>query len=235
MSELLPLEKQRAKGLTVAKQERSERTRRKLVRAAAELFDRHGFAKATLDDISRAAGVTKGALYFHFTSKDELADAVQAHGRDMLNELVANLREQGKSPLQTLIDITHVLTRWLRDDPEVRASFRITRECVGRQPPVADFYLVWISAAWALLFQAREAQDLRDDLVGPAAETLVAAATTVVEVMSYTGMPHDEVAERLAAMWSLVLPNLVPEGMEAEFRSTAPEKLACAGARTPLG
>lgn len=114
-------------------QERSERTRRRLVFAGAELFHRHGYANATLGDIARAAGVTKGALYFHFASKDDLADAVQRQGCRLLHEAVRGLREGGASPLQVLIDTTHWLARTLHEDAAVPASFRITKECAGRQ------------------------------------------------------------------------------------------------------
>ncbi|MGC9542892.1 TetR family transcriptional regulator [Streptomyces sp. UG1] len=56
-------------------QERSEKTRHRLMRAGAELFDLKGYANATLVGIARAAGVTKGALYFHLASKEDLAEA----------------------------------------------------------------------------------------------------------------------------------------------------------------
>src|SRR3954453_2597019 len=72
----------------VTKQARSENTRLHLVRSAAELFDSNGFAGATLEDVSRAAGVTKGAFYFHFSSKDELAGAIQAEACTLLRGAV---------------------------------------------------------------------------------------------------------------------------------------------------
>jgi AcrR family transcriptional regulator len=47
-------------------------TKRKLVQTAIELFARDGFDKVTVDDICRKVGVTKGAFYNHFKSKDEV-------------------------------------------------------------------------------------------------------------------------------------------------------------------
>ena len=49
----------------------SER-RRELLRIAADLFAEHGFAKVTVDDIGRAAGVSGPALYHHFSGKEAL-------------------------------------------------------------------------------------------------------------------------------------------------------------------
>ena len=56
-----------------ARQERAEVTREAILEGAAEAFDAAGFGSTSLSDISQRAGVTKGALYFHFPSKEALA------------------------------------------------------------------------------------------------------------------------------------------------------------------
>jgi AcrR family transcriptional regulator len=57
--------------------ERKERTRGDLMAAARVVFERHGFHRASLDEISDEAGYTKGAVYSHFPGgKDELFLAV---------------------------------------------------------------------------------------------------------------------------------------------------------------
>src|SRR5262249_39937193 len=58
------------------RQDRAERTRNAILEAAAVVFDERGFNGASLSDILAKAGVTKGALYFHFSSKEELARAI---------------------------------------------------------------------------------------------------------------------------------------------------------------
>jgi len=55
---------------------RKEQTRRELVGAAADVFARRGYQVATLDEIAQAAGYTKGAVYTHFDTKEELFLAV---------------------------------------------------------------------------------------------------------------------------------------------------------------
>lgn len=52
--------------------ERRARTSQRLLDAAAQVFARHGFHAATVDDIADAAGHTKGAVYANFASKDAL-------------------------------------------------------------------------------------------------------------------------------------------------------------------
>lgn len=53
-----------------------ERTRARIVEAAARTFRRKGFAGAGIDEVMRTAGLTAGGFYAHFKSKDELFAAV---------------------------------------------------------------------------------------------------------------------------------------------------------------
>lgn len=56
--------------------EKGEKTRRRIVQTACTLFGATGFTKTSMDDIVRVAGVTKGNLYYYFSSKEELGSAV---------------------------------------------------------------------------------------------------------------------------------------------------------------
>ncbi|MBP2454915.1 TetR/AcrR family transcriptional regulator [Mycolicibacterium lutetiense] len=58
------------------RERRLEHTRSVLLDAAEEVFAEKGFAPATLDDIARTAGYTKGAIYKHFATKEDLFLAV---------------------------------------------------------------------------------------------------------------------------------------------------------------
>src|SRR6478672_12917239 len=58
------------------RERRLERTRSLLLDAAEEVFAEKGFTPASLDDIARAAGYTKGAIYKHFATKEDLFLAV---------------------------------------------------------------------------------------------------------------------------------------------------------------
>lgn len=58
------------------RERRLEHTRSLLLDAAEEVFAEKGFTSATLDDIAHAAGYTKGAIYKHFATKEDLFLAV---------------------------------------------------------------------------------------------------------------------------------------------------------------
>jgi transcriptional regulator, TetR family len=53
--------------------ERKAQTRRLILDRAAEAFAQDGFAGTSLNDVIAGSGLTKGAFYFHFPSKEELA------------------------------------------------------------------------------------------------------------------------------------------------------------------
>lgn len=57
---------------------KSDREKREqgILDAATELFVRYGYDKTTVDDIARAAGVSKGTIYLHFASKEELFETL---------------------------------------------------------------------------------------------------------------------------------------------------------------
>ena len=66
--------------MTAAALPKKDRTRRRILDAAARVFARDGIDQATLQDIAAAAELTAGSLYFHFASKDVLLCEVLTMG-----------------------------------------------------------------------------------------------------------------------------------------------------------
>ena len=52
---------------------KGEQTRRKIVEAAAPIFNKRGYEGSSLNDLMEATGLKKGGIYRHFSSKEELA------------------------------------------------------------------------------------------------------------------------------------------------------------------
>ncbi len=88
-----------------------ERTRERLLQAASREIYKSGFQSASLDTILASAGVTKGALYYHFKSKEALGYAVveeviaENHHDQWLRPL-----QRGKDPIDALIGIVQGLS-----------------------------------------------------------------------------------------------------------------------------
>jgi TetR/AcrR family transcriptional regulator, transcriptional repressor for nem operon len=97
-----------------------ERTREHLLQAAFREVYRYGFQSAGIDTILAATNVTKGALYYHFESKEALGYAV-------IEEIVAKLtserwmlplqrgKDKDKDPIDTLIGIVRAIPHRPRD------------------------------------------------------------------------------------------------------------------------
>src|SRR5215212_9338438 len=84
--------------------ERSESTRGALIDAARRLFAERGYAGVGTEEIVRAAGVTRGALYHHFEGKRELFEAVYSQIEAELAERIAKgaLAPGASSPLEAM-------------------------------------------------------------------------------------------------------------------------------------
>jgi AcrR family transcriptional regulator len=84
--------------------ERTEATRAALIAAARPLFAQRGFAGVGTEEIARAAGVTRGALYHHFEGKRELFEAVYERIEIELAERIAAgaLQANATSPLAAM-------------------------------------------------------------------------------------------------------------------------------------
>lgn len=68
--------------------QQAERTRERLIEVASTMFSLDGFTATSIDAIADAAGVTKGALYHHFTDKRSLYAACFVAAHDRLDELI---------------------------------------------------------------------------------------------------------------------------------------------------
>ncbi len=98
----------------MARQARAEATRGKIIEAAVELFTDSGYGDTDLAAIVRHAGITKGAFYYHFESKEQVADAIIADGNLRLRKVFFDADQSSSSALQNLILATFGVARLMR-------------------------------------------------------------------------------------------------------------------------
>jgi AcrR family transcriptional regulator len=95
-------EKERAPAPSL-KAAQSEATRAALIATARRLFAERGYAEVGTEEIVRAAGVTRGALYHHFAGKKELFEAVYEEvERQLVERIAASAISSASDPLQAL-------------------------------------------------------------------------------------------------------------------------------------
>ncbi|MEU3513529.1 TetR family transcriptional regulator [Streptomyces longwoodensis] len=189
----------------MARQERAEQTRQRIVEAAASEFAGHGYDGTSLHGIVRTAGVTMGALTFHFRSKSALADAVQESGaaatRAALDATAPAAGFQGA--LETVL----ALAGALRTTPSVRAAARLTREGHG------GWYDCWAPGLRDTLERSWYEQGADSGLTPLAVTALLAhvvlgaeaAASTPEALRPVTGdAPDENLAQALRALGPLL-------------------------------
>lgn len=183
-------------------QRRAQVTRHAIVVAAAEEFDRAGYDATPLSAILRRGGVTKGAFYFHFPSKEAVAAALVRFQDQSWSRLRQRWERRNLDPLSTAVGLTDEMTRLLERDVVLRAGTRLAtlRAVFGDGELTVD----WEQLLVELLGRSVEGGLLRAG-VDPAAVARVAYSSLV----GMRGLGVDPqgtgMAERVREMWQVLL------------------------------
>jgi AcrR family transcriptional regulator len=108
---------------TRERKEREFETRRRLILATAtELFQKDGFGGVTLDDIASAIEFSKGTIYNHFGSKEEIYASILV---EHLNILLSCLKEAARTGRNTLERLRNSMKAYVRFYREHREYFKL--------------------------------------------------------------------------------------------------------------
>lgn len=185
-------------------QERAVATRAAVLRAAAVVFEAKGFSAASVADILHEAGVTKGAMYFHFASKEAVMTAIiaeQSRWRDSVPSQIAET-----DPLQAVIDLSYAFGDALMNDVMLRSSVRATVEQGTFGAQSTRPYAEWIETTSGLLARAAEKRQLREGVSPETAGYFLTASVTGVQLVSEAMSSRADLMARLHDLWDLVLP-----------------------------
>ena len=97
-------------------QDRAASTRTKIIDAAVELFDTRGYGDTHLHDVITSAGVTKGAFYYHFLGKGDVAAAIIEESYRRFRAAVRIQTETGTPALENLIRATFISAHTMDSD-----------------------------------------------------------------------------------------------------------------------
>jgi AcrR family transcriptional regulator len=95
-----------------AKRQQKEQTRARLVAAALDVFALHGYDHATVEEISLAAGHSKGAYYFHFDSKDAIFLELLLSWIDEQTQRLRSFERSPQPPAAALLETIESLLRY---------------------------------------------------------------------------------------------------------------------------
>ncbi|MGW0736632.1 ScbR family autoregulator-binding transcription factor [Streptomyces sp. NPDC002851] len=190
------------------KQERAVRTRASLLRAGAEVFGERGFAGASVTNIAARAGLTLGAMYFHFHSKEALAREI------VTNQPAQVVPPQESEGLQHAVDITLTWAYKLLDDPMLLAGARLVMDQEFFIEPEQNSHHQWTQVLCQDFAVARRKRQLRAGVDEEALARLVVNACTGAQMHARMESGHRDLPQRVEEMWHCLLPALaVPSAM----------------------
>jgi AcrR family transcriptional regulator len=142
------------------KQKRAVRTRSLILSAAAEAFANQGFPGVTVADVAKLTGMTKGAVYFHYTNKEALAVAVTEEFYSRLPRIADRVQEMNLAPLQAVREILIQTAIAFRDEKVIQAGARLQIEHHLIGAPLPTPFLGFTGIITELFRQARSAGQL---------------------------------------------------------------------------
>ncbi|MBG0856940.1 TetR/AcrR family transcriptional regulator [Streptomyces spinoverrucosus] len=199
----------------MARQERAIRTRRMILETAAQMFNDLGYEASTIGELIDRVHITRGGLYFHFTSKEELARAVLAEA----------VTFEGLTPqalkLQECADLTLLLAVRVPREPLLRSSISLAVDPKARAM-FGTRWPDWVSVVADLLHEAQQRGELLCHVDPAVTARLLVGAWTGVALVSET-LPDRDLPEEIAHLLALMLPNIAIPGVLAKL-DTSPRR-----------
>jgi TetR/AcrR family transcriptional regulator, transcriptional repressor for nem operon len=104
----------------------------RIVKEASRLFRERGFEDVTVDEVMKAAGLTHGAFYAHFGSKEELEKAAVAYGQALS---ASRVRNYGATKKGRRVYTERYLSARHRDNPGDGCTMAALAQAVARSTP----------------------------------------------------------------------------------------------------
>jgi AcrR family transcriptional regulator len=148
-------EEEQLKAMTKREIQASE-TRQRIIRSAVGLFARFGYHKTTVSEIAQVAGVTTGALFHHFGSKEDLLNAVIDWLSKGIHAYSEHLKKEPNPSFSTISDMLSLMCSHYERYPEATICLAmLATEFSGSHHPVEErirsVYEVFIQALTPIL------------------------------------------------------------------------------------
>lgn len=207
-------------GAPRARQARSTATRIALVDAAARRFAETGYEGTSVREVLVEARLTKGALYFHFTDKQALADAVVDEMIRSWRQVFAEIKDRGLDSLSALVAETTVVGDRLLHDPVARGGTRLLNDpMVPTAQAQAHYDLVERSVLCHLEAAASEGSLRPTVAIARLARTVVTLVAGHNLIAERTGR-LDTLPARITSMWDAILPIIATDAWLGEHRTS---------------
>ncbi len=186
-------------GGRTTRKEQAEGTRQALIDAAATEFAIHGVGGTRTEDILTRAGVTKGALYHHFKTKEAIAEDLIDGKYDVWPDVIADVKGRLRG-LAAIRAVTTQVAVAMRDQIRVKAGMRIAREMRAGQAYPKPF-LRWEDTFIGFLQQSIVDGEVSEEMnIRVTASVIVNCCWGVMAVADESGTSAD-IEQLLDDMW----------------------------------
>ncbi len=194
--------------MTEDSERRADTTRHRLIAAAARQFARRPYSMVSLEDILAEADLTKGAMYFHFSSKQALALAIIDDLTEMSQATVAELLAREMSGLETLIDLVFRLAVQDTQQDVARAGVRLL-ETLDNTTPLPP--AMWQSRMEFVTTLIKRAVAEGDVIDGPDPDDIAQMLVALWVGIRRTSNPDqpENYLDNLQKVWILALPSFI--------------------------
>lgn len=189
-------------------QARAEATRRKIIDSAVDLFSELGYGETGLADVLQRAGVSKGAFYYHFESKEAVASAIIAEFDRRCDEIMCAEFDPDSPRLEGLIGATFAVQNFMWSDKIGQTGQLLAQALSQVSGAGARMYSEWTRRFADTVRALVEAGELdREVDIHDMAEAIWAGALGCHLVSAAVG---DDPFVRLGRGWRVVLRSIVP-------------------------
>ena len=210
-----------------ARQPRAEQTRSLIIETAARAFAQHGYDGVSLNDLITATGMSKGAFYFHFPSKEQVAlAAFRAKQRELIDQLTA-----AGDPASSLADqVRRILRRraqLLTGDPSLRCVIRLGSDLSARSGPdseYASFQDLAVEGIADLIGQGIRSGEFGPQLEPRAAARAIFAWIVGMDSLSLLASDAKDLPERTEEVLELLIPALTARPRPGPARRSRPPR-----------
>ena len=203
----------------MARQVRSEATRRKILDAAVEVFAEVGFAAADRGTIIERTGMTKGAFYHHFESMEALAAAIIEEGAKLLVAELGAMSDSFSPALENILHGSFITADLFSTNKVVRTAEQLTLAFGTFNDTAVAAYDAWIEAMTAQARRAIAEGDIRSELDPQMVSESIISATFGARILGQTATGGgNDLVRRLTQMWELLFPAIVTDDSLGYYR-----------------
>jgi TetR/AcrR family transcriptional repressor of nem operon len=184
---------------------RADGTRQQILRAAASAFCQRPFSVVSLDDVVARAGLSKGAMYFHFQSKHALAMAILLEQSANIQALLTERINHQLSGLESLIEASYFLAAQDVHSRGIRAGLHLLEQ-IGRADGVQEkIFTQWFPAITAMIQRGIADGDIIDATDPDGLSRLLMSIYMGLRQTANLDAPQ-EFFTHLESAWMLIMP-----------------------------